>query len=180
MFLRNTFILICVVLTYIWHTALPLLQHSFVLYYFCFTLIMPWRAVWLIDYIFLSLSCFCFCLKGVVTQKKPFHLPLCTCVRLNGKIEWFPCVSNCCFAYSRNFWFFYPWCPSLYLLLPPCSCPSLVWMCILEKSKVLLICMQSALVPAVNSGLKWKWEGEKEQITLLKRMHCLLAGPQAE
>lgn len=40
--------------------------------------------------------------------------------------------------------------------------------------------MHSAWVPAVNGGLKWKWDGEKEQITLLKHMHCLLAGPPAE
>lgn len=28
-----------------------------------------------------------------------------------------------------------------------------------EEAKPVLICMHSALVPAVNMGLKWKWEG---------------------
>lgn len=127
-----------------------------------------------------TLSCCCSWMVFVVARKM-LHPPLNPSEWITLKqSERFPLLATVALCLSHNLSCFFPLCPPF--TLTSSSCPSLVWMLALEKKKsqLSLIYIQSALVPAVNRGLKWKWEGEKEQITLLKRMHCLLAGPPAE
>lgn len=185
MFLRNTFMqfsgncrcLVTVCWTshstdcaYVWHTTTLTC-----IALFCFTLVDLHHAMTcVLDCIFLP-----FCLDFVLVRKVlsdlQKHFIFCCAHGVNDSPR-----QQLSLAPSQKLLFFCLRCPSL-STSSSCSSPSLFWMYALEKkSQLLLICMQSALVPAVNRGLKWKWEGEKEQIMLLKRMHCLLAGPPAE
>lgn len=128
----------------------------------------------LIDVILVSFLT-CSCLKGVMTWKSSSSSSVHLC-----EVEWL------CWSWIE--WFFSVSCFAsfFYLALSHPSPPAQPFLPIsylnvhFRRSQLMLICMQSASVPAVNGELKWKWKGEKEQITVHKCMRCLLAGPPAE